>query len=271
MPILNINGTSLFYEVQGRGTPLIFIHSHGLSHEMFFPQIRYFRNKYKIILVDLRGNGQSGGLTISNQEILKCQAKDLKLLLDYLDIPHAVLIGVADGGVLVQKFSYLYPDRVSAIILSDSYCNNTTKGLLGKMSSALQAASWITYYLPGELFLRSLKLVYYRWDIAYSTLRNETLRKRPGGWIKQRIALSNIDYSSYLPNIKVPALCMVGDFCSAGISRMQETAERIPNASFRLIEDSFDPSNLCQPKQFNEIVLSFLEENVDQIEPTLVI
>jgi len=266
MPILNINETSLFYEIHGNGAPLLFVHTHGLSHEMFYPQIQYFSKHYKLILVDLRGNGLSGGLDISNDEILKAQCKDLKLLLDHLDIPQAVFIGVSDGGVLVQKFSYLYPDKVSAIVLSDSYSDNRMKGLFGKLLSAINAVSWITYYLPGEFFLRSLKVTYYRWGIAYSTLRNEMLKKRPTDWIKQRAALHKIDYSHFLPHIKVPALCLVGDFSPTGISRMQETANLIPNARFMLINDSFDPSNLCQPRQFNDMVMGFLEENKESIE-----
>ncbi|WP_256761451.1 alpha/beta fold hydrolase [Cohnella sp. WQ 127256] len=263
MTMLNINGTSLFYEIHGSGTPLIFIHSHGLSHEMFFPQIQYFSKKYKVVLVDLRGNGKSGDLKISNDEIMIAQTNDIKMLLEYLDISKAVFIGVSDGGLLVQKFSYLYPEMVSAIILSDSYSNNKMNGLFGKLASVIQAASWVTYYLPSELFLRSLKITYYRWNIAYSALRNETLKKRPTNWIKQRIALSKVDHTSLLPHIKVPALCVVGDFSSDGIRRMQETAELIPNSRFKLIEDSFDPSNLCQPRQFNDTVMGFLEANKD--------
>jgi 3-oxoadipate enol-lactonase len=266
MPNLNINETSLFYEIHGNGAPLIFIHTHGLSHEMFFPQLQYFSKHYKVVLVDLRGNGQSGGLKIANDEILKAQCKDLELLLEHLDIPEAVFIGVSDGGLLVQLFTHLYPDRVSAIVLADSYSHNRMNGLFGKLLSAIQTASWITYYLPGEFFLRSLKVTYYRWGIAYSTLRNEMLKKRPTDWIKQRLALKKIDCTPFSPHIKVPALCLVGDFSPTGISMMQDVVDLIPNAEFKLIEDSFNPSNLCQPRHFNDLIMGFLEANKDRIE-----
>jgi len=267
MPSLTINGTSLFYEVHGHGIPLVFVHSHGLSHHTFFPQIHYFRKSYKVVLVDLRGNGNSGKLNVAYDEILRTQSADLKCLLDALGIPKAVFIGAADGGVLVQKFSHLYPDRVSAIILTDSYSKNAVKGPLGKLLFALQIASWLTYYLPGEMLLRSLKLTYYEWDIAYNTIRYEILHMRPTALFKQRLALRNIDYRLFIQNIKVPVLCLAGDAYTAGVRQMRETAGLIPHAKLVVIKDSFKPSNLCQPMQFNKIVMGFLEENRKWIDP----
>jgi len=259
MPCMTINGTSLYYVVHGEGIPLVFVHPLGLSHQTFFPQLRHFRDMCKVVLVDLRGNGKSGKLDVAVDDVLRTQAEDLKRLLEELDIPKAVFIGVSDGGVLVQKFSFLYPEKVIAMILSDSYCNNTTKGLSGKLRFAVQAASWLTYYLPGELFLRSLKLTYYRWNIAYNVLRYETLNKRPTDWIKQRLAVENIDYRLRIRKIEAPVLCLSGDFAVSSVRHMQEVAGQIPGAAFAIIPDSHDPSNLCQPRQFNEKIERFLE------------
>lgn len=55
LPIAKLNGTSLYYEINGTGTPVVFIHGHGLTHSMFKPQLEYFSDKYKVILCDLRG------------------------------------------------------------------------------------------------------------------------------------------------------------------------------------------------------------------------
>lgn len=55
LPIAKLNGTSLYYEINGTGAPVVFIHGHGLTHSMFKPQLEYFSDKYKVILCDLRG------------------------------------------------------------------------------------------------------------------------------------------------------------------------------------------------------------------------
>ncbi|MBP1989952.1 alpha/beta fold hydrolase [Paenibacillus eucommiae] len=260
MPIRKLNGTSLYYEVHGSGVPLIFIHSHGLTHEMFKPQMEFFQKMCTVITVDLRGNGQSGKLVVSNDEIIETQCEDLRTLLTYIGIQQAVFIGISYGGIVVQKFSCLFPNLVSAIILSDSFCNNVITTTLGKSLQTISAASWFTYYLPGEFFLRSLKIMYNRWDMAYLALRKGILHKRSRELLKQRIAISEIDYTDFLPRVKVPALCLVGDYLNGKIEDMQKTAKLLPDARLEVIADSCDPSNLCQPQRFNEIVQQFLEE-----------
>lgn len=266
MPFMQANGTTLFYEVHGSGTPLVFVHTHGFSHEMFFPQVHYFcKRKFQVILVDLRGNGQSGKLNASIDQIVAAQCLDLKMLLDHLDIPRAVFAGSADGGVLVQQFAMAYPQRVSAVILADTGSKEAAAGPFGKLLAALRAAAWLTYYLPGVLFLRGLKATYYRWDIAYAFLRDGMLRKRPTAWIKQRLAIRRVSGFSRLSRLRVPVLCVVGDFSPEGIKQMRRTAAMIPHAKFALIEDAFVPSNLCQPRPFNDTVMRFLDAHQERI------
>lgn len=261
MPLWHVNGTSLYFEVYGRGTPLIFIHGFGLTHEMFGPQIEFFKGLCKIVLVDLRGNGQSGKLLVPNESIIETQCEDLSKLLAYLGIKRAVLVGVSYGGVLAQKFSQLFPDQVSAIIISDSFSKNVKTTIPGKMLYAITAVGWLSYYLPGEFFIRSLKIMYYRWDLAYRAIRKGMLEKRSRELHKQRIAVSRIDYTHFLPQIEVPVLCIVGANTLTGVRHMKATAKLLANVRFEVIEDSYDPSNLCQPQRFNESVQHFLEEN----------
>ncbi|MFC6651762.1 alpha/beta fold hydrolase [Paenibacillus rhizoplanae] len=60
MPYIELNGTSLYYEMSGSGLPIVFIHDYSTSHHLFEPQADYFSKRVKVIVFDLRGNGQSG-------------------------------------------------------------------------------------------------------------------------------------------------------------------------------------------------------------------
>lgn len=48
LPLWKVNGTSLYYEVCGQGTSLVFIHSLGLTHEMFEIQKIILNNRIKL-------------------------------------------------------------------------------------------------------------------------------------------------------------------------------------------------------------------------------
>lgn len=104
LPIAKLNGTSLYYEINGTGAPVVFIHGHGLTHSMFKPQLEYFSDKYKVILCDLRGNGKSGELLQAPNEIIETQCLDIIMLLNDLGIREAVFVGSAYGG---SSFSIL--------------------------------------------------------------------------------------------------------------------------------------------------------------------
>lgn len=56
------DGIDIYYEIHGEGEPIVFIHGLGASSSMYKPQVEYFKDFFKVILIDLRGNGKSGEL-----------------------------------------------------------------------------------------------------------------------------------------------------------------------------------------------------------------
>lgn len=53
------NNINLFYEVNGKGQPLLFIHGLGSSSRDWELQAAEFSKNYQVITFDLRGHGQS--------------------------------------------------------------------------------------------------------------------------------------------------------------------------------------------------------------------
>src|ERR1700733_2901511 len=77
-----VNGIKLYYEVYGTGMPLLMLHGDGGSIQAFENQIPFFSRYFKVIAVDSRLQGKSGGSpdTISYD----LMADDFCKLLDYL-------------------------------------------------------------------------------------------------------------------------------------------------------------------------------------------
>jgi 3-oxoadipate enol-lactonase len=260
VPVAQLNGTSLYYEVQGSGTPIIFIHGHGLTHDMFKPQLDYFSQNYKVILCDLRGNGKSGKLLQSPGQIIETQSLDLIMLMNNLNLRDAVFVGISYGGLIVQHIAKQYPERVRAIVVADSFCRSGASTIIGKLQLFTAYCSCLSYYAPCELVLPSIRLLYRRWSTAYSVIRKSLREKRPNELYRQRLATVRLDYSLHLKVFNRPALCIAGDFTEYGIDCMKDLAAQLPQAKLAIIPDSSDPSNLCQPEQFNGLVRQFLEE-----------
>lgn len=264
VPVARLNGTSLYYETQGSGTPIIFIHGHGWTHTMFKPQLDFFSKDYKVILCDLRGNGKSGELSQSTDEIIETQCLDIIMLMNDLNVRDAVFVGISYGGLLVQHMAKQYSERVKAIVVVDSYCRNEATTLVGKVQLLAAYCSLLTYYAPSELVLPSIRLMYKRFGMAYGEIRRSLRHKRPLELYRQRLAMIRLDYSAHLRAFNRPALCVAGGFMEYGVHCMEEMAAQLPQAQLAIIPDSLDPCNLCQPELFNQVLQQFLERQQDQ-------
>jgi len=117
MTMLDLGGISLYYNVKGEGTPIIFIHPPLLTSANFRYQIDELSQKFKIITFDIRGHGRS---SYSVQPITyPLIVEDMKRLLDHLKIPKAFLCGYSTGGSIVLEFLLTFPDRsLGGIVIS---------------------------------------------------------------------------------------------------------------------------------------------------------
>lgn len=262
MPQMALNGTTIYYEyygAYGTGIPIVFIHDHLTSHHLFDPQVEYFRKRVKVIVMDLRGNGQSGKMNVEVNRILDTQCEDLRELLVRLCIPKVVLVACSSGGVLAQKFAVLYPEQVSALVLVDSM-NGNVAVKHKKLWDIVETCSWFTHYLPAEFFIRSLRITYNKWLPAYHILRKELLQKRPTELIKQRIALRQTNTLTFAARLKVPVLCVAGGRNEWDLKQAEQSASMFPSAQLAVLEDAMYPSHLCQPQHFNRVLLEFLTD-----------
>src|SRR6266568_4068397 len=81
---LTTRGFKMYYEIYGKGEPLLIIHGNGGSINNFLYQIPYFSKQYKVIVADSRSQGKS----VDNNDSLSYEmmADDLNALLDSLNV-----------------------------------------------------------------------------------------------------------------------------------------------------------------------------------------
>lgn len=123
MPTSQINGIDLFYEIDGQGPVLAFIHGgFGGEGSSVLPRQRDWQQviakEYSVITYDRRSAGQSAypeyGYT------LPIFASDLRELLGKLDIQRAVIMGDSAGGPIALTYALTYPETVEALILVET-------------------------------------------------------------------------------------------------------------------------------------------------------
>ena len=102
-----------------RGLPMIMLHGYSDSHLSFEPLMRRMPSSIRAIAVSQRGHGNSGKPT--NGYRLADFAGDVKVVLDRLEIPRAVLLGHSMGSLVAGRFALDHPDRVAGLILIGAF------------------------------------------------------------------------------------------------------------------------------------------------------
>ena len=118
---ISVNGTTICYDDLGKGTiPIIFIHGFPFDKSSWKLQMDFFKSSHRVIAYDIRGYGKS---ILGNQELsMSLFADDLIKFMDALEIDKAVVCGLSMGGYILLNAINRYPQRFSAVVLSDTQC-----------------------------------------------------------------------------------------------------------------------------------------------------
>lgn len=260
MPTATINGTPIYYLDEGAGKPLVFVHGLAATHAMFVPQVEAFRPTHRVICPDVRGNGRSGQLEGPVATVLDRQCDDIALLLGQLGIEKAVFCGVSYGGVFTYHFVLRYPELVEAIIVVDSFGDTKIVGITEFLLMASQPLGMWAYHLPASWLIPSVKFQYRKWPLAQEHLIQIIEEMRTEETVLQRKAINEANHTDQLHQVHCPTLGIVGNFTKVGVRYMERSLAPIEGSKLIVVDESFDPTNLCQPVVFNQLVRRFLEE-----------
>lgn len=119
MAVKKIRGIKMGYEETGEGISFVMIHGHPFDRSMWREQVSAFGSKYRVITPDLRGYGESE--ISSDKTMLDEFARDIAALFDELKVEDIVLCGLSMGGQIAFEFYRLFPNRVRALVLADTF------------------------------------------------------------------------------------------------------------------------------------------------------
>jgi pimeloyl-ACP methyl ester carboxylesterase len=110
---LETNGARIYYEVEGRGDPVLFVHAGVANLSMWDAEARALSDAYRVIRYDTRGFGQTetDAVAFSNRA-------DIVALLDHLSEASAHVVGLSRGGMIALDFALESPDRVRSLVVA---------------------------------------------------------------------------------------------------------------------------------------------------------
>jgi pimeloyl-ACP methyl ester carboxylesterase len=270
MPSARVNGIEVAYETYGDGPPLVLAHGYLASKEMWDHQVGPFSERYRLVVYDMRGHGQSEAPPENDEGYtMDTLVEDQRALMDHLGIEQAIIGGLSMGGGVAMRFALAYPQRTRALLLFDTAAGQTP---LGEQIRAQWRtnhdliATVIRTSGVGEL-MRNLYAQRPQMPAAAGGTPSEARafmagmqHMSPDGFLGAGRALfEQDDVVDRLPEISAPTLVLVGDMDFL-LEPSREMHKRLRDARFTLIRGSGHGTAMWQPEKFTTAVLDFLAD-----------
>ena len=250
---MRVDGADVAYQVLGDGpVDLVYFYGIGSHIEMFWDDpsyaefLRRLASFSRLIVFDRRGTGASDRVEL-NRPTWEQGTDDLRAVLDAAGSERAAIIGDGDAGPIAVLFAAMQPDRVQALVLSNTsprflwapdYPIGTPTDEIEASLAAVEAL-WGTEQLfemttPGRLQEPG-------WAADMAKQNRAALTPRAAGAIL-RYLVETLDVREALPLVQVPTLVIhnIGNRM-VPLAHGEYLAEHIPGARL-LALDSIDLS-----------------------------
>jgi pimeloyl-ACP methyl ester carboxylesterase len=139
---INSLGSSIAYSDTKKGdTTLLFIHGWGIHKGYWENQINYFKDRYRVVAIDLPGYGESGSTERTWGP--ETYVQDIDSIVDALLLKNVILIGHSMSGATVVEAGVKYPGRFVGIVGVDNMKDvdmETTPEMMEQWNLFYQAA-----------------------------------------------------------------------------------------------------------------------------------
>ena len=256
------------------GPVLVLIHGFGLSRHMWQWQVSELKQHYSVLTYDLIGSGDSAPPVVAPS--LKMFSRQLRSLLDELQIEQAAVFGFSLGGMISRRFAMDYPGYLWALgILHSAYTRDT---------AAHDAIQQRVYQAQSEGPQATVDAALQRWF-------TDDFRVDANGTVNQAKNNSNSDILNFVrrailandaaiypqiyqvlvdgvtelvkpePPITCPALVMTADEdYGNSVEMTQAIAAEIPQAKTVILPGLRHMAMMESPVTFNNMLIKYLNE-----------
>ncbi|MFD0825432.1 alpha/beta fold hydrolase [Neobacillus sp. M.A.Huq-85] len=255
MPMLDVNGGTLYFNVKGKGIPIVFIHPPVLTSFNFEYQIEELSRYYQVITFDIRGHGNSqySSKPITYSLIIS----DIKQLLNHLKVKKAFICGYSAGASIVLEFLLTSEDQALGGIVISGMSEISDWRLMKRISFAIKLA-------------KAGAVSFLAWSVSWS---NSNTQKQ---FIKMFIDSKKGDarniqqYYEYclhynctnqLENIHIPIILIYGEQDKQFYDYAQLLHEKLPCNELKFIENVDHRIPTKTADALNKIISQYIKKH----------
>ena len=268
MPYAISGDVRLYYEENGRGTPIVFVHEFSGDYRSWEAQMRFFSRRYRCIAFNARGYPPSDVPRAVSKYSQAIATDDIANVMRHLKIKNAHIIGCSMGAYATLHFGLRHP-RMARSLTAVGAGAGSVRGRRAQFlrdnaararlfeEEGLTAASNILRTAPARVQLqnkdpRAYHECWQRFEAGSALGHALTLR----GLQARRPTIYSLEPS--LRRMQVPTHIVAGDEDDASIDPAVFVKRVCPAARLTLVPATGHVVNIEEPSLFNRITADFL-------------
>ncbi len=200
------------YQVMGHGPDVVLLHPFPAHHGVWTPAAVLLESRYRLIVPDLRGHGESGAG--EGPATMEKHVADIARVMDEAGVGKAVMAGESIGGYILFEFWRRLRERVSGLILCNTKAGaDNDEARANRLKSAEEVekrgVEWFLENMIPKLLGQTTRTN--RPDLV-ETARTMMMKMSPAGIAAvQRGMAARPDSVATLATIDVPTLLITGE------------------------------------------------------------
>ena len=249
------------YQILGDGPSVILLHPFPANHEFWLPVAQSLSTRYRLIMPDLRGHGESdigeGPATMAKHAV------DIARVMDDADVGRAPMVGISIGGYALFEFWRQQRGRVAALGLSNTKAPaDSPEAQAGRRQAAAEVMERGTEPFFQSMIPRLLGKTTRetRPDLVEGAL--EMMRKMSPADVAavQRGMAERPDSVDTLKTINVPTLLVTGDEdILTGVNEAELMHRHIAGSELRVLPKAGHYAAWEQPEAAGRLLRQFLD------------
>lgn len=242
-----------------------FVHGAGGSSNIWFKQLRAFQKHFNILLIDLRGHGQSQPTPrelFSKKYTFESISEDIIEVLDHLQLKSTHFVGISLGSILIRNIAERYPNRVKSMILGGAILEMNTRSTL-----LIHLGNTFKHVLPYLILYKFFAFVimpkknHKKSRILFVNEAKKLYQKEFLRWFKLTAELNPLLKYHRQVEIPTPTLYIMGEEDYLFLPSVREVVNNHKSSSeLFVIPDCGHVVNVEQPAVFNEIAIQFIDK-----------
>tara|TARA_B100000767_G_scaffold246675_1_gene246427 strand:- start:1458 stop:2240 length:783 start_codon:yes stop_codon:yes gene_type:complete len=239
-----------------------FVHGAGGSSSIWFKQIRSFKKHFNILILDLRGHGNSMPTlkdSFNPKYTFDSITNDIVEVIDFLKIKKSHFIGISLGTILIRNLAEKYPELVQSMIMGGAIIKlNFRSQVLIKFGNIFKSV--IPYMLIYKLFAFIImpKKNHKRSRLLFVNEAKKLYQKEFIRWFKLTSEINPLLRFFRAKDIKIPTFYIMGSEDHLFLPSIKNIVAKHVTSYLFVIKNCGHVVNVEQPEMFNNQTIKFI-------------